>query len=72
MALAVAVLKERRALESGSVPRSEGTAPCSIPGIQQVYWSKVQRLPLLGKAGLRRGSHGADLKRIRGHNYCLR
>lgn len=27
MALAVAVLKRRRALESGSVPRREGTAP---------------------------------------------
>lgn len=27
MALAVAVLKGRRALESGSVPRSKGTAP---------------------------------------------
>lgn len=62
MALAVAVLKERRALESGSVPRNEVTAPCSIPGIQRVYWSEVQCLHLMGKAGLRRGSHGADLE----------
>lgn len=32
---------------------------------------KSQSLHLLGKAGLRRGSHGADLERLQGHSYCL-